>query len=62
MHRDSYERALDAAYRSLHDSSINKLHTGRDDNGFRIIWALSDQGPNWFIWFSEAEHDYKESE
>jgi hypothetical protein len=51
--RDNFSDALDAAHRSIEDGSISQLHIGRDSYGRRIIWVLSDQGPNWFTWYSE---------
>jgi len=58
IREDNYIDALDAAYRSLEDGSVSKIHTGRDSRGLKIIWALSDQGPNWFTWYSEADSEY----
>lgn len=52
---NSYREALDAAHRSIDDGSIDKIHTRRDEYGYRTIWAHSDQG--WFTWFNEADED-----
>lgn len=51
----TYDRALDAAHRSIDDGSIDEIYTRRDEYGYRSILAHSDQG--WFTWFNEADEE-----
>ena len=48
-----YYEALEAARQCHRDGSIDKIHTRRDEYGFRSILAHCDQG--WYTWYSEAE-------
>ena len=51
--RDRYDEALDAARQCQSEGSIDKIHTRRDEYGFRSILAHSEDG--WYTWFNEAE-------
>ena len=57
---NAYYEALEAAHRSIDDGSINKIHTRRDEYGYRSILAHSDQG--WVTWYNEADEPEGRSE
>ena len=58
--KTTYDRALDAAHRSIDDRSIDEIHTRRDEYGYRSILAHCAQG--WFTWFNEADEEFPHAE
>jgi len=52
--QDNFFSALETANQSLSDGDIRKIHIGKDDQGYRIIWVLSE-GPRWETWYSEKQ-------
>lgn len=53
--KSAYYEVLEAAHQCVNEGSIDKIHTRRDEYGYRSIMAHSDQG--WSTWYNEADDE-----